>query len=56
MKQALSLHDLESPVLLPGTKVNTSPTNRHPIRARQLVKWDGETWVRFGEVIEGTVT
>ncbi|HTU25585.1 MAG TPA: ABC transporter substrate-binding protein [Pirellulales bacterium] len=56
MKQTLSLHDLENPVLLPGIKVNTSPTNYHPIRAMQLVRWDGKTWVRFGEVIEGGET
>ncbi len=56
LKQALSLHDLQDPVLLPGIKLNTSPTNYHPIRAMQLVKWDGETWVRFGEMIEGGAT
>jgi branched-chain amino acid transport system substrate-binding protein len=31
--------------------VNTSPTNRHPIRQMQLEKFDGATWVRFGDVI-----
>ena len=54
MKQATNLHDLEVPTLLPGIKVSTSPTNYHPIRAMQLEKWDGKTWVRFGNVIEGT--
>jgi branched-chain amino acid transport system substrate-binding protein len=53
MKQAANLHDLEIPTLLPGIKVNTSPTNFHPIRAMQLEKWDGKTWVRFGPVIQG---
>jgi branched-chain amino acid transport system substrate-binding protein len=51
MKQALSLHGLELPTLLPDIKVNTSPTNRHPIRQMQLEKFDGATWVRFGDVI-----
>ena len=54
MKQAANLHDAPDPVLLPGIKVNTSPSNFHPIRAMQLQKWDGKTWVRFGDVIEGT--
>jgi len=54
MKQVASLHDVASPVLLPGIKINTSPTNFHPIRAMQLQKWDGKTWQRFGDVIEGT--
>jgi branched-chain amino acid transport system substrate-binding protein len=53
MKQATNLHDLDSPVLLPGIKINTSPTNYHPIRAMQLEKWDGKTWKLFGKVIEG---
>ena len=54
MKQAANLHDLEIPTLLPGIKVNTSPTNFHPIRAMQLEKWDGKSWVLFGSVIQGT--
>ena len=53
MKQATSIPELEVPTLLPGIKVATSPTNYHPIRAMQLQKWDGKTWVRFGEIIEG---
>ena len=54
MKQAANLHDAYDPVLLPGIKVNTSPTNFHPIKAMQLQKWDGKTWIRFGDVIEGS--
>jgi branched-chain amino acid transport system substrate-binding protein len=54
MKQATNLHDVHNPLLLPGIKINTSPTNYHPIRAMQLMKWDGKTWARFGDVIEGT--
>jgi len=53
MKQATSIPELEVPTLLPGIKVATSPTNYHPIRAMQLQKWDGKTWVRFGDIIEG---
>jgi branched-chain amino acid transport system substrate-binding protein len=56
MKQAANLHDLDIPTLLPGIKVNTSPTNFHPIRAMQLMKWDGKTWVRFGPVIQGATS
>ena len=53
MKQAANLNDAPDPVLLPGIKVNTSPTNFHPIRSMQLQKWDGKTWARFGGVIGG---
>jgi branched-chain amino acid transport system substrate-binding protein len=54
MKQAANLHDAPDPILLPGIKVNTSPTNFHPIRAMQLQKWTGSTWERFGGIIEGS--
>ena len=54
MKQVTNLHDVSNPLLLPGIKINTSPTNYHPIRAMQLEKWDGKTFVRFGDVIQGS--
>ncbi len=53
MKQAANLKDLELPTLLPGIKINTSPTNFHPIRQMQLEKWNGKTWELFGDVISG---
>jgi branched-chain amino acid transport system substrate-binding protein len=53
MKQAANLKDLDVPVLLPGIKVNTSPTNFHPIHQMQLQKWDGKAWKLFGPVLEG---
>ena len=53
MKQASNLHDLELPTLLPGIKVNTSPTNYHPIRQLHLGKFDGASWVLFGDLITG---
>ena len=42
------------PVLLPGIKVNTSPTNYHPIRQMRLIRWNGQKWEGFGELIEGS--
>ncbi|WP_428484178.1 ABC transporter substrate-binding protein [Rhodopila sp.] len=56
MKQATNLHDLEVPVLLPGIKINTSPTNYRPIRQLQLMRWTGKTWDLFGDVIAGAST
>jgi branched-chain amino acid transport system substrate-binding protein len=53
MRQAANLKDLDNPMTLPGIKINTSPANFHPIRAMQMMKWDGKTWVPFGEVIQG---
>jgi branched-chain amino acid transport system substrate-binding protein len=56
MKQATNIRNLEVPMLLPGIIVNTSPTDYHTIRALQLARWDGKSWGRFGDVIEGVAT
>ena len=56
MKQATNLHDLEVPIALPGIKINTSPTNYHPMRQLQLMRWTGKTWDLFGDIIEGAST
>ncbi len=53
MRQAANLHDLDIPVLLPGIRINTSPTNYHPIRQLQLTRWNGKIWERFGGLLEG---
>jgi branched-chain amino acid transport system substrate-binding protein len=53
MKQAANLKDLELPMLLPGIKVNTSPTNFSPIRQMQLQRFNGQTWELFGDVFMG---
>jgi branched-chain amino acid transport system substrate-binding protein len=54
LKQATNLNNLENPVLLPGIRINTSPTNYHPVRQLQLMRWGGKTWELFGDIIEGT--
>ena len=51
MKQAANLKDLELPLLLPGIKINTSPTNYSPIRQMQLATFNGENWELVGEVL-----
>jgi branched-chain amino acid transport system substrate-binding protein len=51
MRQATNLKDLELPMLLPGIKINTSPTNYHPLRQLKLARFDGKHWVGFGDVI-----
>jgi branched-chain amino acid transport system substrate-binding protein len=54
MREAANLRDLEHPLLLPGIRVNTSPTDYRPLEQLQLVRWDGRQWQRFGAVIEGS--
>jgi branched-chain amino acid transport system substrate-binding protein len=51
MKQAASLKDLQIATLLPGVKINTSAADFAPIESVQLQRFDGTTWVRFGEVM-----
>ena len=53
MRQAANLHDVALPVLLPGIKINTSPTNFHPIRQMQLTRFTGQHFELFGKVLEG---
>jgi len=53
MKQAANLKDLELPLLLPGIKINTSPTRYFPITQEKLIRFDGKTWVQIGDVISG---
>jgi branched-chain amino acid transport system substrate-binding protein len=55
MKQAALIKDLELGGLLPGVKVNTSATDFAPISQLQLMKFKGEKWDLFGDVISGDV-
>ncbi len=56
MRQATNLKDVEVPTLLPGIKVNTSPTNYHTIGQVQLMRWGGKSWDLFGDVLSGSST
>ena len=51
MRQAANLKDFEPSLVLPGIKVNTSPTDYYPIEQVQLLKFEGKRWVRFGEIL-----
>ncbi len=55
MKQAANLKDVQQSTLLPGVKVNTSPTDFAPIDQMQMMKFEGESWKLFGEVMKGEV-
>jgi branched-chain amino acid transport system substrate-binding protein len=53
LKQAYAIQDLELPMLLPGIKVNTSPTDHIPVEQMQFMRFNGKTWERFGELQTG---
>ena len=53
MKQAASLKDFTPDTLLPGVKINTSATDFAPIEQLQMMRFKGEKWDLFGDVISG---
>jgi branched-chain amino acid transport system substrate-binding protein len=55
MKQAASLKDFRTEVLLPGIKINTGPNDFAPISQLQLMKFKGDKWELFGDVISADV-
>jgi ABC-type branched-subunit amino acid transport system substrate-binding protein len=55
MKQAANLKDFRTEVLLPGIKINTSPTDFAPLSQLQLMKFKGEKWELFGDIISADV-
>jgi len=55
MKQAAGIQDLELGGLLPGIKVNTGATDFAPLSQLQLMRFKGDTWERFGDIISADV-
>jgi len=56
MKQAASLKDFTPDTLLPGVKINTSATDFAPIEQLQMMRFKGEKWDLFGEIISGELS
>jgi len=55
MKQAANLKNLQQDGILPGITLNTSPTDFAPIEQLQLMRFQGERWHLFGDIISGEV-
>ena len=53
LKHAYAIKDLELPMLLPGIKINTSPTDHVPVDQMQFMRFNGQSWQRFGELQTG---
>jgi branched-chain amino acid transport system substrate-binding protein len=51
MTEAANLKNVELPMLLPGIRVDTSANDYYPIEQMQLARFDGKTWVLFGDVL-----
>jgi branched-chain amino acid transport system substrate-binding protein len=55
MRQAANLKNFSSDVLLPGIKINTSPTDYYPIEQMQIQRFTGERWEAVGPVVSGAL-
>ena len=51
MKQATSLRNAGLPLLLPGVTVTTGPDDYLPFQQLRLQRFDGKSWVGFGELL-----
>ncbi|TNY36883.1 ABC transporter substrate-binding protein [Thermomonospora catenispora] len=47
-----NLNDVEVPMLLPGVRLQTGPDDGFPIESMQMMRFKGERWELFGEVID----
>jgi hypothetical protein len=56
MKQAASLKDFVPDTLLPGISINTSPTDFAPIKQLRLMRFKGEKWELFGDIISSNLS
>ena len=56
MKQAASLKDFTPDTLLPGVKINTSAADFAPIEQLQMMRFKGEKWDLFGDIISGELS
>src|SRR3954463_10177468 len=56
MKQAASLKDFAPDTLLPGVTINTSATDFAPIEQLKMMRFKGEQWELFGDIISGKVS
>jgi ABC-type branched-subunit amino acid transport system substrate-binding protein len=53
LKQAFAIKDLELPMLLPGIRINTTPTDHVPVKQMQFMRFNGKAWERFGDLQTG---
>ena len=52
MRQAASLRAVQLPLLLPGITVSTGPDDYLPFQQLLLRRFDGKSWVGFGEILD----
>jgi branched-chain amino acid transport system substrate-binding protein len=55
MKQTANLKNIELDMIMPGIKVNTSPSDYFPLEELQMRRFSGERWESFGPIISGEI-
>jgi branched-chain amino acid transport system substrate-binding protein len=55
MRQAANLKNFELGLLLPGVRINTSPTDYFPVEQMQMSRCNGEHGELFGSPIGGEI-
>jgi branched-chain amino acid transport system substrate-binding protein len=55
MRQTANLRNIELDMIMPGIKVNTSPTDYFPLEELQMRRFSGERWESFGPIISGEI-
>jgi branched-chain amino acid transport system substrate-binding protein len=53
MRQAVNLHNIELPMLIPGITLNSGPSDFQLIKQAQMRRFNGERYVPFGPVLSG---
>jgi branched-chain amino acid transport system substrate-binding protein len=56
MKQAASLKGFTPDTLLPGVTINTSATDFAPIKQLQMMRFKGEKWELFGDIMSSELS
>jgi branched-chain amino acid transport system substrate-binding protein len=55
MRQAADIKEVELGLLLPGIRINTSPTDYFPVKQMQMTRFNGETIELVGPLYSGAV-
>ena len=56
MRQAANMKDFKPDTLLPGIAINTSPSDFAPIKQLQMMRFKGERWDLFGDIISSDLS
>jgi len=56
MRQAANMKDFKPDTLLPGIAINTSPSDFAPITQLQMMRFKGEKWDLFGDIISSDLS